>query len=147
MSLALGFALEVNPEVPVLVSRTRVGFGDVAVAIAAGSAGTLAYTTGLPTAIIGVMVAVALLPPLVATGLLAGSGYGSLAVGALVLLVTNVTCVNLAGVVTFLAQRVRPRTWWEAERARKATRFAVASWVTMLAVLAVVIYLFNAQAI
>jgi len=49
--------------------------------------------------------------------------------------VTNVTCVNLAAVATFLVQKVRPRTWWEAERAKRATILAVASWLVMLLVL------------
>jgi uncharacterized hydrophobic protein (TIGR00341 family) len=139
LSLLLGFVVHVDPEVPELMSRARVDFADVALAAAAGSPGCLAYTSGLPTAIVGVMVAVALLPPLVATGLLAGAGYPSLALGALMLLITNVTCVNLAGVVTFLAQKVRPRTWWESERAKKATRLAITSWLAMLAVLLFVI--------
>jgi uncharacterized hydrophobic protein (TIGR00341 family) len=139
LSLLLGYGVPVDPQVPELMSRARVDFADVALAAAAGSAGCLAYTSGLPTAIVGVMVAVALLPPLVATGLLAGAGYPSLALGALMLLITNVTCVNLAGVVTFLAQKVRPRTWWDSERAKKATRLAITSWLAMLAVLLFVI--------
>ena len=55
--------------------------------------------------------------------------------GALLLLLTNVTCVNLAAVATFLVQKVRPRTWWEADRARTATIRAAAAWIGMLAVL------------
>lgn len=51
------------------------------------------------------------------------------------LLLTNVTCVSLAAVATFLVQKVRPRTWWEAERARQATRLAVAIWIFLLAAL------------
>jgi uncharacterized membrane protein len=91
--------------------------------------------------LVGVMVAVALLPPLVAAGLLAGAGLWGPAGGALTLLIINITCINLAAVATFLVQKVRPRTWWEEERARKATRIAVATWVIMLAVLVGVIVL------
>jgi len=143
LSLLIGLAVHVDPQVSQLVARTRVSYADIAVAMAAGSAGTLAYTAGLPAAIVGVMVAVALLPPLVATGLLLGAGHPSLALGAAILVVTNVACINLAGVATFLAQRVRPRTWWEAEKAKKAIRLAIASWLVMLVVLAVAIYFFN----
>jgi uncharacterized membrane protein len=111
------------------------GIGDVILALAAGSAGTLAFTSGVPAVVVGVMVSVALLPPLVAAGLLAGAGYGMKATGAFILILTNVTCINLAAVATFLVLKVRPRTWWEEERARKATRLAVATWVIMLAIL------------
>lgn len=135
LSMMMGWAVPVDPTVPELAARSQAGLGDVALALAAGSAGALAYTTGLPSAVIGVMVAVALLPPLVAAGLLAGSGHPVPAAGAFFLVLTNVVCVNLAGVATFLVQRVRPRTWWEAERAQRATRLAMASWLVMLLVL------------
>lgn len=135
LSIALGLVLPVDPEVPAIATRTRAGLSDVALALASGSAGALAFTSGLPTAVVGVMVSVALLPPLVVGGLLLGAGRPSLALGALLLVLTNVTCVNLAGVATFLAQRIRPRTWWDVERARQATRLAIASWLVMLAIL------------
>jgi uncharacterized membrane protein len=82
------------------------------------------------------MVAVALLPPLVVASLLTGAGYPTPALGALILLLTNVACINLAAVATFLIRKVRPRTWWEADRAKKATRLAVTAWIILLAVLA-----------
>jgi uncharacterized hydrophobic protein (TIGR00341 family) len=138
LSLVIGILFPVDPTVPEVASRTRAGVGDLALALAAGSAGTLAYTTGLPAAVIGVMVAVALLPPLVVAGLMLGAGESALAVGAMVLVLTNVTAVNLAGVATFLAQKVRPRRWWEAERAKRATRIALGTWTAMVAILVVV---------
>ena len=58
-----------------------------------------------------------------------------LAFGSSMLLLTNITCINLAAVATFLVQRVRPRTWWEAERAKSATRIALAIWIVMFAIL------------
>lgn len=142
LSLAVGLLLGVEPTGnPQIAGRTTAGLGDVALALAAGAAGSLAFTTGVPTVAVGVMVAVALLPPLVVAGMLAGAGHGAAAFGAAMLVVTNVTCVNLAAVATFLIQKVRPRTWWEEERARKATRIAVATWLGMLAVLLALILL------
>ncbi len=135
LSLLLGSVLTVDPNAPELAARTRADVGDIILALSAGAAGTLAFTTGVPAVVVGVMVAVALLPPLVVAGLLAGAGHGMPALGAMILMLTNVTCVNLAAVATFLLQKVRPRTWWEAERARKATRLAVTTWVIMLSIL------------
>jgi uncharacterized membrane protein len=80
-------------------------------------------------------VAVALLPPLVVAGLLAGSGHLGPASGAVMLAVTNVTCINLAAVGMFLAQKVRPRSWWDAHRAKRASRLAMMTWAIMLAIL------------
>lgn len=140
LSVILGFFVEVSLENTQLASRAKVGLADIVLALAAGSAGALAYTAGLPGSLIGVMVAVALLPPTVAMGLFLGSGDVVSARGALLLVATNVTCVNLAGVVTFLAQRVRPRTWWKAKKAKKANRISVAIWLGMLIILSTIIY-------
>jgi uncharacterized hydrophobic protein (TIGR00341 family) len=140
-SVLIGFFGTVDPQVPELYAKSQVGFSDVAIALAAGAAGSLAFTTGLPAAIVGVMVAVALLPPLVATGLFVSSGSLDLAVGAAVLVMTNVACLNLAAIATFLAQKVEPRTWWEAEKAKRATRIALGTWLALAAVLVGVILL------
>ena len=128
-----------DPTVGEIAGRTEVGPGDVVLALASGAAGALAFTTGAPASLVGVMVAVALLPPLATVGLLLSSGNWSEASGAVVLLTTNVVCVNLAAVVTFLAQGIRPNTWWEAERARKSTHRAVLAWTLVLTVLVILI--------
>lgn len=140
-SVLMGVILDVDPSAPELVSRTDAGLGDIVLALSAGAAGSLAFTSGVPAVVVGVMVAVALLPPLVAAGLLAGAGHGALALGAMILVFTNVACVNLAAVATFLVQRVRPRTWWEGERAKRATRIAVVTWLVLVAGLAALILL------
>lgn len=135
LSFLIGIAFHVDPHVSAINARTHAGLSDVAIALAAGAAGSLAFTTGVPAAVVGVMVSVALLPPLVVMGLMLGSGQSMLAFGSSMLLLTNITCINLAAVATFLVQRVRPRTWWEAERAKSATRIALAIWIVMFAIL------------
>lgn len=139
VSMAWGMVASVDPGGPAILQLTTVGYGELFLALAAGSAGVLSITRGTATALVGVMVAVALLPPLVACGLLLGAGELALAGDAAVLVAANVICVNLAGVVTFLARGVRPRRWWEADRARKATRIAIGLWVLLLVGLVLVI--------
>lgn len=143
LSLAIGALVVVDPTSASIASRTTADLGDIAIALSAGAAGSLAFTSGVPAVVVGVMVAVALLPPVVTFGLLLGGGQTEPAVGAALLVATNVACINLAAVATFLVQKVEPRSWWEADRARKATRIAVASWVLLLAVLAALILLLN----
>jgi uncharacterized hydrophobic protein (TIGR00341 family) len=122
-----------------VTSRTEVGLGDITLALASGTAGVLSFTAGLSTALIGVMVAVALLPPLVVFGLLIGAGEIDTAMGALLLFMTNIICVNLSGVATFLIQGVRPLSWWEAASAKKATQKAMLIWGLLLAILVLLI--------
>ena len=143
VSLVMGFFLTIDLGSEQIMSRTQVGMGDITIALAAGSAGALAFTRGVPAALVGVMVAVALLPPLVDIGLLLGSGYVELAVGATILTFTNLICINLAGVLTFLVQGIRPRKWWEAEKAKKASRIAIATWLGLLAIFAILIWLWG----
>lgn len=140
-SIVLGIVMPIDTEAPELVSRTEVNFGDLIIALAAGCAAALSFTTGLLSALIGVMVAVALLPPLVVFGMLLGSGHWELAAGSLLLFLTNFICVNLSGVLTFIVQGIRPLRWWDAQKAKKASRRAVAVWTVLLAALAVLILL------
>lgn len=140
LAAALGLLVPVDPDIPALRTRTEMDIGTLVLALAAGAAGTLAFTQGLSGAVIGVMVAVALLPPAAAFGLLLGSGHLQPAFHAFLLTAGNVICINLAGVGTFLAQGIRPRRWWEAERARRASLAAVAIWLLLLAALVTVLW-------
>ena len=142
-SVAMGYFFDVDPAIPEIASRTQAGISDILLALASGAAGVLAFTTGAPAVVIGVMVAVALLPPLTVFGLLTGSGEYSLAAGALLIFLTNIICINLAGVTTFLLQGVSPRTWWEANKAKKATRKTLAIWIITLVFLVAVILLWS----
>ena len=128
-----------DPAIPEIASRTEVDLGCIALAMASGCAGALAFTGGLTTTVVGVMVAVALLPPLMTSGMLLASGDWKQALGALMLFLVNLICVNLAGVITFVAQGVKPRAWWEADEARKLTRWAVAIWCVLLSLLVLLI--------
>ncbi|WJV55778.1 TIGR00341 family protein [Prodigiosinella aquatilis] len=141
LSVLIGLLLDVDPTLSELVLRTQVGLGDIVLALASGCAGALAFTTGVSTALIGVMVAVAMLPPLVTSGLLFGGGHPTLAMGALSLFLVNLICVNLAGVTTFLIQGIKPTNWWDKVQAKKATRIAIALSIVLLAVLVGIILL------
>jgi len=140
-SICVGIIFNVNADVPAIASRTSISISDIILAFAAGSAGALAFTSGFSGALIGVMVAVALMPPLVTVGMLAGSGQFALALGAFMLFAANLICVNLAGVITFILQGVRPRTWWEADRAKKATVRAAIIWSGLLMALILILFL------
>jgi uncharacterized hydrophobic protein (TIGR00341 family) len=135
VSLGLGYVLVIDPEIGEIASRTVVSYADIILALASGVAAALSITSGVPAALIGVMVAVALMPPLVVFGLLLGSGNYLLSHWALELLVINTICINLAGVFTFLLQGLRPLNWWEASKAKKATRYAIIIWVSLLILL------------
>ena len=141
VAIAIGYVWPGRLDSAELMSRTDVGWDSIALALAAGAAGVLSLTTGLPSVLVGVMVAVALLPPAATLGLMLGAGRYEDAVGAGPLLAANVVCVNLAAKVVFLLQGVRPRTWIEQRKARQSTVVYLTLWALSLVLLAVVVYL------
>lgn len=123
-----------------LMARSRAGLDSVFLALASGAAAALSLTTGLSSVLVGVMVAVALLPPAAALGIFLGNGNVDLAIGAGLLLLVNVVCVNLASKIVFFVKRIRPRTWLEKEKAKRAMVVYVVGWLVTLFILLVLVY-------
>lgn len=136
--LALIFAVGIGLAVPVdlssseIASRIHVGWSDGILAFASGMAGAIALTTEERSSIVGVMVSVALLPPLVVLGLLLGAGFWAEAISSALLVTTNLICLNLAAVTTFLVQDLRPRQWKEVPKAKQFTQMAYGIWLLLL---------------
>jgi len=138
--LSVGFLIPFDVSVQQIQMRSEVGLSDIAVALAAGVAGAVAVTSGVSANIIGVMVAVALLPPMVALGLLLGAGRFDLASGTAILLAVNVSCVNLAAVGTFLVRGIRPTRDEDQAFARSTTMVALTMWLLVVGVTAALIW-------
>lgn len=123
-----------------LAGRTNVGLDSVALALASGAAAALSITSGLSNALVGVLVAVAVLPPAVAAGLLLGAGSFGCAAGSGILLAVNIACVNLAAQAVFFVQGIRPRTWYEALKARHSARLNAVVWTALLITLLAILF-------
>ena len=141
LSIIIGLILPLNLNSDELISRTYVGLDSVVLALASGAAAVLSLTTGLSSVLVGVMVAVALLPPTATMGLMLGSGEINMALGAALLLAVNVVCVNLAAKTVFLVRGVKPRTWLEKRKAKHSVILYMVFWIFSLLVLLVAIYL------
>lgn len=139
LATGIGALGEVDPTAPEVARRIHVHWSDLVVALASGGAAALALTSRAAVSLVGVMVAAALMPPTVCVGMLLGAGYVPQAAGALVLLLANVVSVHLAGTLVFRIQGIRPRTWWERERARRAARLSLIVGLVLLTVLLAVI--------
>ncbi|EGB14721.1 protein of unknown function DUF389 [Pseudodesulfovibrio mercurii] len=135
LSVGAGLLLGVPEANHELAIRSVTAYSDIVLAMVSGAAGIITVTLGVPTSLVGVMVALSLLPPLIACGLFLGAGFLAQAGGAGLLFAVNIICLNLAGVGTFLAQGIRPLSWWDKERAKKATLRAALAWTALLAVL------------
>jgi len=140
LALAAGMLFNIDPSIPEIFSRTSVGTTDLVIALAAGAAGALALSTGASTTLIGVMVAAALMPPLVVAGLTAGHGDLHSALGALHLLAVNLISINLAGVIVFLIMGFRPGRTDGSSPGRASASVAAAFWVILLAALTILVF-------
>jgi len=124
-----------------LMSRTAVGPEAIVLALASGAAAALSLTSGLPSVLVGVMVAVALLPPAATLGLMLGHGDTHFAISAGLLLIVNIVCVNLSSKIVFYIKGVHPRTWLEKKKAKRSMVLYISGWFVALLMLIFVIYM------
>jgi uncharacterized membrane protein len=87
------------------------------------------------------MVAVALMPPLVSSGILLGSGNFELANGALLLFMVNLISVNLTALLTFKIWKLKPLDKKRRKKAQKNTLLAVTFLIVVLMILIFLILL------
>ena len=139
LSILIGFIWPLNFDSHELMIRTDVGMDGIVLALVSGAAAVLALTAGLSNSLVGVMVAVAILPPTATVGLMLGSGNYQYALGAALLLAVNIVCVNLSSNITFLLKGVKPRTWYEKKKAKQSKIILIAFWFVVLIVLAMVV--------
>ncbi len=140
VSVAIGMFWSEAHKSTELLARTVVGYEDVALALASGAAAVLSLTTGVSATLVGVMVAVALLPPAATLGMLLGSSSWYLAGGAAILLSVNVVCINLAAQVVFSIKRLGPRTLTDQKESRALVLRNIIICLAALAILSYLIY-------
>jgi len=118
-----------------VVERVHPGLLSLAVALGAGIAGALSLTSGADEALVGVMIAVALIPPAASVGL--GIGYADpvVAGGAGILVLVNVLSINAAGIITIWSKRYRPTHWFDERQARRDTIQRFAAFILVILVL------------
>lgn len=124
-----------------LMSRTEIQFTGIILALASGAAGVLSITAGVSSALVGVMVAVALMPPAVVLGMTIGEFRFDLAYGAALLLAANIVSVNLAAQGVFMLKGIRPRTWYEEKKSKEAIMLHNVIWISALFILCLLIFL------
>ncbi|MEE4316187.1 MAG: TIGR00341 family protein [Erythrobacter sp.] len=127
----VGAAFAVDLAEPELSDRALVSPGDIALALACGAAGVLAMSRAASLSLVGVMIAVALVPPLAAAGIFLGAREWVPATGALFLFASNLVCLNVAGIVMFLVEGLPPKNW-------RITLGLLGAWTSILAILALI---------
>jgi uncharacterized hydrophobic protein (TIGR00271 family) len=128
-----------------ILSRTRPNLLDLGVAIFSGMAGAYAIAREeVGAALPGVAIAAALMPPVCAVGIGLALGNVSIAGGALLLFVANLSGIIVSSSVVFLLLGVRPPR--RLERQQRLRRGLISSIISLLLV-SIPLALFLASAV
>jgi uncharacterized hydrophobic protein (TIGR00271 family) len=116
LSAFLGWTAQVLPfdalvEIPAeIMARTRPSPFDLGIALAGGAAAAYALAQPhLSAALPGVAIATALMPPLCTVGIGVSLKNPTIALGALLLFLTNFAAISFAGIVVFIGLGFRPK--------------------------------------
>ncbi len=106
--------------IPEIRERVAPDFLMLAIAIGAGVAGAISLTSGFSVAIVGVMIAVALIPPAATVGIGLAWGQPFVTLGSAVLTLVNFLSINLAALTVLWYKGYPPEQWFQRDTARKA---------------------------
>jgi len=115
--------------------RVAPDFLSLVVALGAGAAGVLSLTSGVSTALVGVMIAVALIPPAATVGIGIAWGQPLVSLGSGVLVLVNILSINLTVLIGLWYQGYRPEHWFREGSARSATVKRIAVLVAAILLL------------
>jgi uncharacterized hydrophobic protein (TIGR00341 family) len=123
--------------IPEVRERLAPDFLSLAVALGAGVAGALSLASGVSSAIVGVMIAVALIPPAATVGIGLAWGLPMVSLGSGVLALVNLLSINLAALTVLWYTGYRPDRWFRLDEVRSATLKRVVALGVAIALLSV----------
>mgnify|MGYP000389198017 CR=1 FL=1 len=115
--------------------RLAPDFLSLVVAIAAGFAGAYSLSSGVSSSLVGVAIAIALVPPTAVIGIGIAWGLPAVVVGSTVLVLVNFISINFAALATLWYQGYRPESWFREDAARSATIKRLAVMVVAIVLL------------
>ncbi|WP_226482565.1 TIGR00341 family protein [Natrinema amylolyticum] len=105
------------------------------IAIGAGVAGAWTLTAGTSAALVGVMIAAALVPPLGVIGIGIAWGLPQVALAASVLVLVNILTINITSLAVLWYKGYRPESWFQQDEARVSTEKRVVALAVTIVVL------------
>jgi uncharacterized hydrophobic protein (TIGR00271 family) len=142
ISSAIAYLVPLPKLSPEIMARTTPSLFDVAVAIASGLVGAYGNANKkISNSLVGIAIAVALMPPLCTIGIGIGKMSMEVAGGATLLFLINLICISLSGAVVFWIMKVQPASAEQSEVTRRAMSQIVVS-VIILALISIPVGLF-----
>ena len=123
--------------------RTHASVSDIGIALVIGLAGGLALFVGLPELLVGVAIAVALVPPATVAGIgLALENTGVFA-GAVALMFVYMIGLELGSSIMLRIRGVTPRRYYQKEEAKRKFAYSIAILATLFIILSTIVYFLN----
>ncbi|WP_254807484.1 TIGR00341 family protein [Natronosalvus amylolyticus] len=142
MGLVIQHTILIPPEldirtIPQIAERTSPNFLSLFLALGSGLAGVISIIRGAGSALVGVAIAVALIPPAATSGLGIAFGLPEVAIAAAVLVVVNLLAINVSALVLFYLAGFKPLDPGTTEGVRSAVVSRVVVLVIAIVVLSV----------
>jgi len=130
------FRITLNEPSSFIVARGEPNIVNLVIAIASGLTAGICFVSGTSLALVGVAAAAALLPVSVNIGIALVLAEWQIALGSLVLFITNVVCVVLGCMVVFWIRKVEPPQLVKKVKAKRSLRNQIIAFVLILLVVA-----------
>ncbi|WP_277552712.1 TIGR00341 family protein [Halobaculum limi] len=125
--------------VPQVAERTSPNFLSLFLALGSGIAGALSIMRGSGSTLVGVAIAVALVPPAATSGLGIAFGLPGVAIAGFVLVVVNLLAINLSALLLFYLAGFKPLDSGQFEGVRSSVFSRIATIAIGIAVLSLVL--------
>ena len=125
--------------IPQILERTSPNFLSLFLALGSGVAGAVSIIRGAGSSLVGVAIAVALIPPAATAGLGLAWGHPGVVLTAGVLVLVNLLAINLSALILLWLAGYRPEKGEQSKQARRAVRVRIATIVLGLVLLSVVL--------
>ncbi|EMA00034.1 hypothetical protein C439_11878 [Haloferax mediterranei ATCC 33500] len=112
--------------VPEVDERLAPDVLSLVIALGAGAAGAISLSSGVSTALVGVMIAAALIPPTAVVGIGIAWGSPEAVVGSAILVLVNILSINFVAIGVLWQQGYRPEHWIRRDEARRAALYRIA---------------------
>lgn len=137
ISAALSSLIPIAGYNPEILARTTPNLFDIIVAIASGLVGAYGNANRkISNTLVGIAIAVALMPPLCTVGIGVGRLDAAVASGAAILFLINLVSISLAGALVFWIMRIHPSRADRAEVKKRALYQIVLSVIILAAIAA-----------
>jgi uncharacterized hydrophobic protein (TIGR00341 family) len=135
-----GYSFPIPVNSTEFLSRTNIIFIDILAALASGAAGAISFVKQSHGTLVGVMVSIALLPPTIVFGMLAGATQWNESYTPLLLLLLNINAIIFSAIIVFWVCGIQPAKWKEIKIANISRKYSLLFVSLIILFLTIAIY-------